>query len=59
MEARACSCSGQKARGRTSHILELRLQLQRTLERAKDDWKSGRFARIPGDDVEFIPLPER
>ncbi|HEY6562299.1 MAG TPA: pirin family protein [Polyangiaceae bacterium] len=29
------------------------------LERAKDDWESGRFARIPGDDVEFIPLPER
>ncbi|HEY2034981.1 MAG TPA: pirin family protein [Rhizomicrobium sp.] len=28
------------------------------LEKAKDDWKAGRFAKIPGDDKEFIPLPE-
>jgi len=27
------------------------------LERAKDDWRSGRFPKVPGDDVEFIPLP--
>ncbi|MDB4936776.1 MAG: hypothetical protein JWP87_3748, partial [Labilithrix sp.] len=26
---------------------------------AKDDWKSRRFPPIPGDDVEYIPLPER
>ncbi|MBS0520482.1 MAG: pirin family protein [Proteobacteria bacterium] len=28
------------------------------IERAKADWKEGRFARVPGD-AEFIPLPER
>lgn len=28
------------------------------IEQAKRDWKEGRFARIPGDDTEFIPLPE-
>jgi redox-sensitive bicupin YhaK (pirin superfamily) len=28
------------------------------IERAKRDWKEGRFPKIPGDDVEFIPLPE-
>jgi redox-sensitive bicupin YhaK (pirin superfamily) len=28
------------------------------IEEAKEDWKAGRFARIPGDDKEFIPLPE-
>jgi redox-sensitive bicupin YhaK (pirin superfamily) len=28
------------------------------LERAKADWKEGRFPKVPGDDVEFIPLPE-
>ena len=28
------------------------------LERAKSDWKSGRFPSVPGDEVEFIPLPE-
>jgi redox-sensitive bicupin YhaK (pirin superfamily) len=29
------------------------------IEKAKDDWKNGRFARIPGDDIDLIPLPER
>lgn len=28
------------------------------IERGKSDWKAGRFGKIPGDDVEFIPLPE-
>lgn len=28
------------------------------IERAKRDWKEGRFAKVPGDEVEFIPLPE-
>ena len=27
------------------------------IDRAKDDWRAGRFASVPGDD-EFIPLPE-
>jgi hypothetical protein len=27
------------------------------IERAKADWKEGRFGRVPGDD-EFIPLPD-
>lgn len=28
------------------------------LEEAKADWKNQRFARVPGDESEFIPLPE-
>jgi len=28
------------------------------IERAKQEWKDGAFGRIPGDDKEFIPLPE-
>ncbi|MBC9208027.1 pirin family protein [Roseomonas aerophila] len=28
------------------------------IEHAKADWKAGRFDRVPGDDQEFIPLPE-
>jgi redox-sensitive bicupin YhaK (pirin superfamily) len=28
------------------------------IERAKDDWRAMRFGTIPGDDQEFIPLPE-
>jgi redox-sensitive bicupin YhaK (pirin superfamily) len=27
------------------------------IEQAKADWKAGRFATVPGDDKEFIPLP--
>ena len=29
------------------------------IQQAKDDWKAGRFAVVPGDDKEFIPLPEQ
>ena len=28
------------------------------IERAKDDWRQGRFGKVPGDETEFIPLPE-
>ncbi len=28
------------------------------IEQAKADWKAGRFGTVPGDDREFIPLPE-
>ena len=28
------------------------------IERAKQEWKDGKFGTIPGDDEEFIPLPE-
>lgn len=27
------------------------------IERAKADWREGRFGKVPGDEVEFIPLP--
>jgi len=29
------------------------------IEQAKQDWREGRFAKVPGDEVEFIPLPEK
>jgi redox-sensitive bicupin YhaK (pirin superfamily) len=29
------------------------------IEQAKEDWKAGRFPTIPGDDKEFIPLPDK
>lgn len=28
------------------------------IERAKSDWKNGRFAKVVGDEEELIPLPE-
>lgn len=27
------------------------------IEQAKEDWRAGRFGTVPGDAVEFIPLP--
>jgi redox-sensitive bicupin YhaK (pirin superfamily) len=29
------------------------------IERAKRDWKEGRFPKVPGDEIEFVPLPEQ
>jgi redox-sensitive bicupin YhaK (pirin superfamily) len=29
------------------------------IEQAKGDWKAGRFGTVPGDESEFIPLPEK
>ncbi len=29
------------------------------INRAKEDWREGRFPRVPGDEDEFIPLPEK
>jgi redox-sensitive bicupin YhaK (pirin superfamily) len=28
------------------------------IEQAKADWKNKRFDTVPGDEAEFIPLPE-
>ncbi|RVC52392.1 hypothetical protein EN759_39290, partial [Mesorhizobium sp. M00.F.Ca.ET.038.03.1.1] len=28
------------------------------IEQAKQEWKTGRFDIVPGDEEEFIPLPE-
>ncbi|WP_448501794.1 pirin family protein [Sphingomonas sp.] len=28
------------------------------IEQAKQDWKAGRFPKVPGDEHEFIPIPE-
>ena len=28
------------------------------INQAKDDWKAGRFPKVSGDEVEWIPIPE-
>ena len=28
------------------------------IEQAKADWQAGHFQKVPGDEIEFIPLPE-
>ena len=29
------------------------------IEQAKSEWKAGHFGKVPGDEIEFIPLPEK
>jgi len=29
------------------------------IEQAKQEWKQGSFGKVPGDEIEFIPLPDR
>lgn len=29
-----------------------------SIEKAKEDWRQGRFPKVPGDEEEFIPLPQ-
>ena len=29
------------------------------IEQAKADWKAGHFGKVPGDEIEFIPLPDK
>ena len=29
------------------------------IEQAKQDWQTGTFPKVPGDDIEFIPLPDK
>jgi redox-sensitive bicupin YhaK (pirin superfamily) len=37
----------------------LSLPRKRSIEQAKEDWKrKGRFDIVPGDEAEFIPLPD-
>lgn len=31
---------------------------QERIDSAKEDWRQGRFTIVPGDETEFIPLPE-
>ena len=28
------------------------------IREAAEDWRAGRFGKVPGDDAEFIPLPD-
>jgi redox-sensitive bicupin YhaK (pirin superfamily) len=29
------------------------------IEQAKEEWKKGWFGKVPGDEIEFIPLPDK
>jgi hypothetical protein len=38
--------------------VELRQLLDRALHQAALDWRAEEFPQVPGDEQEFIPLPE-
>ena len=29
------------------------------IEQAKAEWTAGHFQKVPGDEIEFIPLPQK
>ena len=29
------------------------------IQQAKEDWAAGKFPSVPGDEEEFIPLPDK
>ena len=57
--ARGCCCwAARRWTARGSSVLELRPPRRERIEQAKADWQAGRFGKVPGDEKEFIPLPE-
>jgi redox-sensitive bicupin YhaK (pirin superfamily) len=28
------------------------------IDQAREDWRAGRFPKVPGDEIEFVPLPD-
>ena len=52
-----CSAARRSARSATSGGISSRPRKER-IEQAKEEWKTGRFDIVPGDEEEFIPLPE-
>ena len=56
---RAPAAAGRRRDGRAATpVLEFRLSSRERIEQAKADWKAGAFGKVPGDETEFIPLPE-
>ena len=59
-ERRAADADGRRRRFTTRrHVFWNFVSSSRDrINQAKEDWKALRFPPIPGDDQEFIPLPE-
>jgi redox-sensitive bicupin YhaK (pirin superfamily) len=56
--ARAMIVGGAKLAGDRQIWWNFVASSKERIERAKDDWRNGRFAKVAGDEREFIPLPE-
>jgi redox-sensitive bicupin YhaK (pirin superfamily) len=58
MAAHVMAVGGESADGPRHIWWNLVSSSKERIEQAKEDWKAGRFASVPGDAEEFIPLPE-
>lgn len=56
-ETKAVALGGATLPGKRYVWWNLVSSSRERIEQAKDDWRSGRFGKVPGDD-EFIPLPD-
>jgi hypothetical protein len=56
-EAKIAVLGGARLAGDRHLYWNLVSSSRERIEQAKDDWRNGRFAKVPGDD-EFIPLPD-
>jgi redox-sensitive bicupin YhaK (pirin superfamily) len=57
-DARVVICGGAALDGPRHVWWNFASSRKERIEQAKAEWKDGRFDIVPGDDKEFIPLPE-
>ena len=55
--ARVMLLGGAKLAGERHVFWNFVASTKERIERAKDDWQQGRFPKVVGDELEFIPLP--
>jgi redox-sensitive bicupin YhaK (pirin superfamily) len=56
--ARAMIVGGAKLDGPRHIFWNFVASDKERIERAKSDWREGRFAKVIGDELDFVPLPE-
>jgi redox-sensitive bicupin YhaK (pirin superfamily) len=56
--ARVMLCGGEPLDGPRHVFWNFVSSRRERINQAKEDWRAGRFALPPGDDGEFIPLPD-
>jgi redox-sensitive bicupin YhaK (pirin superfamily) len=56
--ARVMLCGGEPLDGPRHVFWNFVSSRRDRINQAKEDWRAGRFALPPGDDAEFIPLPD-
>lgn len=57
-DARVMLIGGEPIKGERKIWWNFVSSKRERIEQAKQDWRQGRFPKVPGDEEEFIPLPE-